>query len=122
MRGNIMYSKWQSIKYASQQSFLINDFLQSFLTVFGQNKYSNLRRYWTIFCHKTEVVKITVLLCCFDNVYFEKAISYALLPLLMNTNFEETAFDVLLFNNAFQFGCLCMKICLYISNYRLNKR
>ena len=30
MRGNIKYTKWQSIKYALQWNFLINNFLESF--------------------------------------------------------------------------------------------
>ena len=53
MRGNIIYIKWQNIKYAVQRSILMNNFLESFLLIFGQNKYTNLVRYWTIFCDKT---------------------------------------------------------------------
>ena len=30
MKGDILYTKWQSIKYAVQRSFLISDFLESF--------------------------------------------------------------------------------------------
>ena len=61
-----MYTKLQNIKYVVQRSFLMNDFVESFLQIFGQNKYTNLWRYWTIFCHRTDsslkkVVKITVL-------------------------------------------------------------
>ena len=32
----------------------MNDFLESFLPVFGENKYTNLKRYWTTFCYKTD--------------------------------------------------------------------
>ena len=44
---------------------LMNDFLEPFLMIFGQNKYTNLRRYGTIFFHQTDfslrkVVKLTV--------------------------------------------------------------
>ena len=28
-----------------QTNFLMNDFLESFLLIFGQNKYTNLKRY-----------------------------------------------------------------------------
>ena len=45
MRGNIIYIKWQNIKYAVQRSILMNNFLESFLLIFGQNKYTNLIRY-----------------------------------------------------------------------------
>ena len=47
-----MYTKWQSVSYAVQIN-LMNDFLESFLLVFGENKYTNLKRYWTNFCYKT---------------------------------------------------------------------
>ena len=46
MRGNITYTNYtksQSIKYAVEQSFLMNDFIESFLMIFGQNKYTNLK-------------------------------------------------------------------------------
>ena len=46
----------------------MNDFLESFLLVFGENKYTNLKRYWTTSCYKTKIavttkkiVKITIL-------------------------------------------------------------
>ena len=46
----------------------MNDFLESFLLFFGENKYTNLKRYWTTSCYKTKitvtkkkVVKITIL-------------------------------------------------------------
>ena len=60
-----MYTKWQSVSYAVQIN-LMNDFLESFLLVFGENKYTNLKRYWTTFCYKTDyspwkLVKITIL-------------------------------------------------------------
>ena len=43
MRGNIMYTKWQRMEYAVQRSFLMNEnFLESFLLIFGQNKQTNL--------------------------------------------------------------------------------
>ena len=54
MRVDIMYTKWARIKYAAQRSFLLNDFLESFLLIFGQNKYTNPRRYWTVVFHKTD--------------------------------------------------------------------
>ena len=48
-----MYTKWPSVSYAVQIT-LMNDFLASFLLVFGENKYTNLKRYWTTFCYKTD--------------------------------------------------------------------
>ena len=39
-----MYTKWQSVPYAVQEN-LMNDFLESFLLVFGENIYTNLKRY-----------------------------------------------------------------------------
>ena len=39
-----MYTKWQSVLYAVQIN-LINDFLESFLLVSGENKYTNPKRY-----------------------------------------------------------------------------
>ena len=53
MIGNIKYTKWQNVSYAVQIN-LMNDFLESFLLVFGENKYTNLKRYWTTFCYKTD--------------------------------------------------------------------
>ena len=48
-----MYTKDRA--YMLSKSFLMNDFLESFLVMFGKNKYTNLRRHWTIFfCHKTD--------------------------------------------------------------------
>ena len=46
MKGIIMYTKRQSVSYAVQIN-LMNDFLGSFLLLFGENKYTNLKRYWT---------------------------------------------------------------------------
>ena len=34
------------------QPFLSFVFLESNVLFFGQNKYTNTRRFWTIFCHK----------------------------------------------------------------------
>ena len=64
MRGNIMYTKWQSVSYAVQIN-LMNDFLESFLLVFGENKYTKLKRYWKTFCYKGDyspwkIVKNTI--------------------------------------------------------------
>ena len=47
-------------------SGLMNDFLESFLMVFGENKYTNLKRCRIAFCYKTDhsplkKVKITIL-------------------------------------------------------------
>ena len=36
------------------RTFSTNNFLESFLLIFGQNKYINLWRYWTIFFNKTD--------------------------------------------------------------------
>ena len=60
-----MYTKWQSLLSYAVQINLMNDFLKSFLSVFGENKYTNLKRYWTTFCYKTDyspwkLVKITI--------------------------------------------------------------
>ena len=44
-----MYTKWQSTKYTVQGRILMNDFVESFLLIFWQNKYKNLTKYWTIF-------------------------------------------------------------------------
>ena len=52
LTGNIMYTKWQSLSDAVQIN-LMNDFLEPFLLVFGENKYTTLKRYWTTFCYKT---------------------------------------------------------------------
>ena len=52
MKGNIMYTKWQSLLYAVQIN-LMNNFLELSLLVFGENKHTNLKRYWTTFCYKT---------------------------------------------------------------------
>ena len=46
MRENIMNTKWQSVSYAVQINWM-NDFLKSFLLVFGENKYRNRKRYST---------------------------------------------------------------------------
>ena len=48
------------------RSVLVNDFLESFLLVFGENKYTNLKGYRTTFCYKTDcsplkIVNITIL-------------------------------------------------------------
>ena len=48
-----MYSKLYSVSYAVQIN-LLNDFLESFLLVFGKNKYTNLKRYWTTFRYKKD--------------------------------------------------------------------
>ena len=55
MKGNNMYTKWQSVLYAVQIN-LVNDFLESLLLVFGENKHTNLKRYWTTFCYKTDYI------------------------------------------------------------------
>ena len=39
-----MYTKWQSVPYAVQEN-LMNGFLESFLLVFGENIYTNLKRF-----------------------------------------------------------------------------
>ena len=52
MRGNVVYTKWQSMSYAVQKN-LMKDFLESFLLVLGENKYTNLKRYEKTFCYKT---------------------------------------------------------------------
>ena len=44
MRGNTMYTKWQSVSDAVQKN-LMKYFQESFLLVFGENKYTNLKRY-----------------------------------------------------------------------------
>ena len=44
MRENTMYTKWQNVSDAVQKN-LMNYFLESFLLVFGENKYTNLKRY-----------------------------------------------------------------------------
>ena len=44
MRGNIMHTKLLNVSYAVQIN-LMNDFLESFLLVFGEDKYTNLKRY-----------------------------------------------------------------------------
>ena len=70
----------------------MNDFLESFLMVFGKNKYTNLKRYWTNFCCKTDyslwkIVNITNLVTMatkFDKVYLTKATSKALLSFTKN--------------------------------------
>ena len=38
MRGNIMYTKWQSNEYTVQRSFSMDDFIESVLLIFGQKK------------------------------------------------------------------------------------
>ena len=55
MRGNTMYTKWQSVSDAVQKN-LMKYFQESFLLVFGENKYTNLKRYWTTICFKTDVI------------------------------------------------------------------
>ena len=53
MRGNIMYTKWQSVSYAVQKRF--NEwFSRIIFTDFAENKYTNLKRYWTTFFYKTD--------------------------------------------------------------------
>ena len=56
MRGNVVYTKWQSISYAVQKN-LMKDFLESFLLVLGENKYTNLKRYEKTFYYKTYSLK-----------------------------------------------------------------
>ena len=48
-----MYTKWQGPSYTIQIN-LMNGFQVSFLLVFGENKYTSLKRYWTTFCYKTD--------------------------------------------------------------------
>ena len=36
-------------------SWVVDVFLESIVVFFGQNKYTNIRRFWTIFRHKTRV-------------------------------------------------------------------
>ena len=59
----------------------------------------------------------------YNKVYLIKGTSKTLLSFMKNTlkyincqNFQKTAFDVLVFDHAFQIGCVC------ISNYGLNRR
>ena len=40
-----MYTKWQRVSYAIQIN-LMNHFLESFLLVFGENKYTNLKNFF----------------------------------------------------------------------------
>ena len=40
----MMYTKWQSLS-STVQNNLMNNFLESLLLVFGENKYTNLKRY-----------------------------------------------------------------------------
>ena len=54
-----MYTKDRA--YMLSKSFLMNDFLESFLVMFGKNKYTNLRRHWTIFFVTKQILKMTVL-------------------------------------------------------------
>ena len=92
MRGDIMYTKWQSVWYAVQIN-LMNDFLESFLLVFGENKCTKLKRYWTTFCYTGDyspwkIVKIQFSLewlQSFDKTYLTKAKSKALSPFTKNT-------------------------------------
>ena len=61
-RSHFKSQKWEGILctlndrayHMLSRSVLINDSLESFLLVFGKNKYTNLRRYWTTFCYKTD--------------------------------------------------------------------
>ena len=48
-----MYAKWKSVSYVVQTN-LMNDLLESFSLVFEENKYTNLKRYSTTFCYKTD--------------------------------------------------------------------
>ena len=65
MKGNIMYTKWQSVSYAVQKD-LMKDFLELLSLDFNENKHKNLKRYWTTFCYKADyspqkIVKIKIL-------------------------------------------------------------
>ena len=43
MRGDIMHTKWLNLSYSVQIN-LMNDFLESFLLVFGENKYKKPKK------------------------------------------------------------------------------
>ena len=51
-----MYTKWQSIKYTVYRNVLINNFQESVLLTFGKRKYTNQKRYGTIFVTKKIIV------------------------------------------------------------------
>ena len=48
------------------RNVLMNNFLESFLLVFGKNKYTNLKKYWTIFCHETDSTLYKVVKSTFE--------------------------------------------------------
>ena len=58
-----MYTKSKSVSYVVQTNFM-NDLLESFSLVFGENKYTNLKRYWTTFCYKRDYSPLKIVKKC----------------------------------------------------------
>ena len=90
MKGNIMSLNDRALNMLSNEA-LMNNFLESFLLILEQNKYTNLSRYWTIFFlqsrfYSLEKVKITVLstMALKLKVCLAKATSKALRPFTKN--------------------------------------
>ena len=60
-------------------SWVMKVFIKSVVMFFGQNKYTNIRRFWTIFCHKTRILasknhkKIQFWVKWLHNIYLAKA-------------------------------------------------
>ena len=48
-----MIQRWVGQLSTTNRSWVMEVFLESIVLFFGQNKYTNTRRFWTIFRHKT---------------------------------------------------------------------
>ena len=42
----------------TNHSWVMKVFVKSVVLFFGKNKYTNIRRFWTIFCHKTRIFSL----------------------------------------------------------------
>ena len=54
----------------------MEDFLESIVLIFGQDKYINIKRFWTMFRHKTRVFSLQKMLFSIQwlyNIYLTKA-------------------------------------------------
>ena len=72
-------------------SWVIKVFIKSVVLFFGQDKYTNIRRFWTIFCHKTRILasknhkKIQFWVKWLHNIYLAKASGKTLFQCLLKT-------------------------------------
>ena len=103
----------------------MNDFLESFLLILGQNKYIKLRKCQQFFFSQNilkSLKSIKTYNFVYSKVYLIKATSEILLPLAKTLKykkciiFKQIVLDVLLFHCAFYIGCV------HISNCGLSRR